>query len=181
MRFVLTSALTWALSATVLTAQRSPDAPANAPAVLRLSPASEPGTPLRIRLAVHDPDDKPVRNASVYAYQTDARGWYTAERADESANPRLYGYLRSGAQGTIDITTIRPASYPNSRVPQHVHFVIRAPGFRERVFEIVFDDDPNMDSRARSMADQPQSVFVICRPQKVSGIDQCTNTVRLVR
>ena len=157
-------------------AQRSERAPANAPAALRVAPADEPGTPLEIELTLRT-GTAAVAGASVYTYQTDARGYYTREDAGDNRNSRLHGYLRSDADGRVRIETIRPASYPNDRVPQHVHFVVTAEGHARRVFEIVFDDDPYLTNDVRQRTRNPQSGFVLCEPESIGGGHRCTVTV----
>src|SRR5918996_822083 len=57
-------------------------------------------------------------------------------------SPRMKLFLRSAADGSWSFETIRPGSYPGSRVPGHIHFEVSASGFAPRVFEIVFEGDP---------------------------------------
>ena len=161
------------------TAQRSHVAPASAPNTLRMTESNEPGKPLIINLTLLRSDGTPLSNASVYAYQTDARGYYTTRDAMDNANSRLHGYLRTDASGKVTITTIRPGSYPNSRAPQHVHFEVRADGVANRIFEIVFDDDPNVEGDIRRRSEQPGSAFVMCKPEVKGGVDTCTLTDRV--
>src|SRR5262245_29874963 len=60
----------------VALAQSGTEAPANAPSIGKLAPAGEPGTRLQINGVVVGPDGVAVPGASVYAYQTDAEGYY---------------------------------------------------------------------------------------------------------
>jgi protocatechuate 3,4-dioxygenase beta subunit len=156
-------------------------APADAPAQLRITARDEPGGALRITGVVVDSQGALLRNASLYVYQTDARGHYTPEDARADRAARIHGWLRADRNGRFEITTIRPGHYPNSRNPQHVHFIVNATGFAERVFEIVFDDDPYVDERIRTMAAQPNSVFSICKPARAGNVAQCEERVVLAR
>jgi protocatechuate 3,4-dioxygenase beta subunit len=126
----------------IVSAQTPTVAPADAPSKTTLVPRGEPGTPLRIWGVVFGRDDRvPIRNASIYLYHTDARGYYARENPRDSDHPRLKGYLRTDDRGRYEFETIRPGSYPNTRNPGHIHYHVSAPGFTERVFEIVFEGD----------------------------------------
>lgn len=137
------------LVAAVAVAQ-SREAPATAPASAVLAPAGEPGARLHVSGVVVDSAGAAVRGASIYAYQTDAEGYYGVKPASDSANPRLKIYLRSGPKGEWSFETIRPGSYPASRAPGHIHFEVSAPGFARKVFEIVFEGDPFVTDQMRS-------------------------------
>ncbi|HUF46178.1 MAG TPA: hypothetical protein VMM93_00115 [Vicinamibacterales bacterium] len=107
-----------------------------------MSPAGEPGDRLHVSGVVVGPDGAPVASVSIYAYQTDREGYYGVKPASDNRNPRLFLLLRSGARGEWSFETVRPGSYPGSRVPGHIHFEIVAPGFASKIFEIVFEGDP---------------------------------------
>lgn len=161
--------------------ERTRIAPADAPSQLRITDRDEPGVPLRITGSVVDSTDAPISNASLYVYQTDARGFYTPANARADRAARIHGWLRSDRQGRFEITTIRPGSYPGTRNPQHVHFVVNARGFAERIFEIVFDDDAYVDARVRAQASRPNSVFSICKPARDGSALHCTERIVLHR
>jgi len=140
----------------------------------------EPGERLIVTGQVFGPDGKtPLAGASVYVYHTDAKGLYTPETND-NRNPRLRGYMRTDAQGRYEFSTIKPAPYPNNRIPAHIHYVVNAPGHRERVFEIVFEGDPNIDERMRADAAKEESAFSIrtlTRDQQ--GAWRCAQDVKM--
>jgi protocatechuate 3,4-dioxygenase beta subunit len=161
--------------------ERSHTAPADAPSQLRIAARGEPGQSLRITGVIVDEAGHALSGASVYVYQTDARGYYTPERADNNRQARIHGWLRADRNGRFEIATVRPGSYPSSRVPQHVHLVVNATGFAERIFEIVFDDDPFVDARVRAEAARPNSMFSICRPQSEGNGLHCAERVQLTR
>jgi protocatechuate 3,4-dioxygenase beta subunit len=99
---------------------------------------------------VVDPEGNPVASASLYAFQTDAEGYYGVKPVSDNQNPRLKILLRTDAQGRWAFETIRPGSYPNSRAPGHIHFEVSAPGFPTKVFEIVFAGDPFITAQMRT-------------------------------
>lgn len=64
------------------------------------------------------------------------------------------GYLRSwmktNEQGEYRFYTLRPASYPNSNNPQHIHPIIKELGKTEYwIDEFLFDDDPYLTAENR--------------------------------
>ena len=152
----------------------------DAPPRTSLVPGNEPGERLVVTGRVFGPDGKtPVEGASLYVYQTDKTGIYTRP-VNDSRNPRLKGYLRSDAQGRYEYSTIKPGSYPNTQNPAHIHYVVNATGYKERVFEIVFDDDPLVDQRIRDQAAREDSGFSIRHLERDSqGGLRCTQDVVL--
>jgi protocatechuate 3,4-dioxygenase beta subunit len=138
------------LAVLALALQGIHEAPATAPSSGRLAPASEPGEPLTVSGLVVREDGSPIPGASLYIYQTDREGYYGVKPASDSRNPRLKLFLRSDAKGAWSFDTIRPGSYPGSRVPGHIHFEIAAPGGVTRIFEIVFEGDPFVTDAMRS-------------------------------
>ena len=123
-------------------AQSILEAPPAAPSTGRMAPAGEPGQPLHVSGVVVGSDGTPISGASLYVYQTDHEGYYGVKPVSNNRDPRLKVFLRSDTQGRWAFDTITPGSYPNSRVPAHIHFQVAAPGRSPKVFEIVFEDDP---------------------------------------
>ena len=132
-----------------VSAQTPKQAPAAAPSSGRMTPSGEPGPALHVSGVVVGTDGKPVSGASIYAYQTDAEGYYGVKPASDNQNPRLKLFLRSDANGAWSFDTIRPGSYPASKVPSHIHFEVSATGFAPRFFEIVFEGDPFVTAEMR--------------------------------
>jgi protocatechuate 3,4-dioxygenase beta subunit len=148
----------------LLAAQPSTVAPADAPASIVVTPPSEPGESLVINGVVFQADGRtPLRGASVYVYQTDARGYYAPDNARASDNPRLRGYLRTDAQGRYEFRTVRPGSYPGTQNPGHIHYHVSAPGYRERVFEIVVEGDSLIPAQWRRDATNPVASVAMVR------------------
>ncbi len=162
------------LAALVTQAQGSPR--------ISLAAPGEPGERLIVSGRVFGPDGKtPVVDASLYVYQTDKDGIYS-KPVNDSRTPRLRANLRSDADGRYEYSTIKPGSYPDTQNPAHIHYVVKAPGFRERIFEIVFEDDPLVTGRIRADASREGSGFSI-RPlsRDAQGVLRCTQDIRLIR
>jgi protocatechuate 3,4-dioxygenase beta subunit len=91
-------------------------------------------------------------NVIVYYYHTDHTGRYP--RKPGKTGP-LHGYLRgwvkTDADGNYTIYTGRPASYPNSTIPAHIHILVKEPGIDNAYYmnDIVFDDDPLLTAAER--------------------------------
>lgn len=126
------------------------EAPAGAPSTGQMSPKDEPGQPLTVSGTVADANGAPISGASLYVYQTDHEGYYGVKPASDNRNPRLKLFLRSDAKGAFSFGTVKPGSYPNSRIPAHIHFEVIAKGHPARVFEIVFEGDPFLTDRMKS-------------------------------
>lgn len=139
------------------------------PATLRLTRADEPGKPIELVGTVVDRKGKPVADALVYAYHTSSKGWYSDRAPHFSGNPndvahaRLFGYVRTDADGRFTLQTIRPGGYPRSTLPEHIHVHIGSGDKDWRVTEIVFEDDPRLVGEARDNA--RKNGFVVAKPE----------------
>ena len=138
------------LLTTGVVAQSVHEAPASAPSTGRVAPAGEPGQPITVSGVVVGPDTKPIPHASLYVYQTDGEGYYGVKPQSDNRNPRLKLLLRTDARGAYSFETIKPGSYPNSRIPAHIHFEVSAAGRAPLVFEIVFTGDPFVTAEMRT-------------------------------
>lgn len=146
--------------------------PARVGSASRIAPEREPGDKLLITGRVFKADGRtPAPGVTVFAYQTDRNGVYDVP----SAGPhswRLKGWAVTGADGTFSFRTIRPASYPNATVPQHVHLHLEGPGLPRRwTTELQFDDDPKIGARERE-ASRAAGMFGGVRPVTTrDGVD----------
>ena len=137
-------------------------APNDAPSSADVAPPNEPGERLEVSGVVYAADGRtPVTSASVYVYHTDARGYYRPDDAMGNRNPRLMALLRTDGRGRYSYRTIRPGSYPGTRVPQHIHYEVTAAGQGTRIFEIVFEDDPFLSQQIRAEAARPGSFYAL--------------------
>jgi protocatechuate 3,4-dioxygenase beta subunit len=153
-----------------------------APSKIIIAAKSEPGERLLVSGKITDAAGKPLAGVSVYVYHTDNRGYYSSEVNDDNRNPRLRGYMRTDAQGRYEFATIKPAHYPNNQIPAHIHYVVTAEGFRERIFEIVFTGDEFINDRIRAEAAKDDSGFSIRPLERDSqGVLHCTQDIKLKR
>lgn len=148
-RWWLAAAALAVVASVAAAAQSVHEAPDAAPSTGRVAPQGEPGQSLNVSGVVVGPDGAPVAGASLYVYQTDHEGYYGVKPVSDNRNPRLKVFLRSDARGAWSFDTIKPGSYPNSRVPPHIHFEVSAPGRAPKIFEIVFEGDPFVTAEMR--------------------------------
>lgn len=110
----------------------------------------------RIELSgmVYQKDGKtPAKDVVIYIYHTDQTGVYPMN-GDEEGWAKRHGYIRGWAKtnekGEYRFYTLRPASYPNSTNPQHIHVTIKEPGLNEYwIDDIHFSDDPLVTASIR--------------------------------
>lgn len=121
----------------------------------RIAPEDQAGQPMRIEGTVRDRDGEPAAGVIVYAYHTDAWGIYPKDESlrGQAAyrHGRLRGWVKTGDDGRYRFDTIRPASYPETTVPAHVHMHVLEPGrCTYWIDSIHFLDDPFLGERERA-------------------------------
>ncbi len=120
-----------------------------------ITPPDEPGQKMRIEGTVFDSNGHPASGVIVYIYHTNAKGVYpTDERLrGQSADRhgRLRGWVKTDEQGQYRFETIRPAGYPNTDIPAHVHMhVIEVGRCTYYIDDIMFEDDPRLTTDKRN-------------------------------
>lgn len=153
--------------------------------VISMVPADEPGQKLTVTGQLIRRAGVPVADALIYVYQTDHRGYYHPDKAfwgdgfgGDQNHARLFGYLKSDAEGRFEIRTIRPAGYPETEMPQHIHVEIEAAGFARWQSEFLFDDDPRLTVERRGNA--RRAGFLIAPVEKAeNGSGKVNYTVKL--
>ncbi len=169
-------------------------APSDAPARAVMAGANEPGERLVVTGRVLD-GAEPIAGASIFIFQTDAAGRYAPDRSgnDAELEPRLRGLLRTDRQGQYQYETIRPGSYNGNAA--HVHYVVKADGYKARLLDLWFEDDPILV--ARRAAGEPEippgirnsayykasSDVVAIRPvaRDASGVWHATRDIRMFK
>lgn len=144
----------------------------------RIAPVDEPGLPLRIRGTLYRPDGTtPLAGALVFAYHTDRAGLYNNDNAAHSW--RLQGAARTAADGTFEFETIRPASYPGTRIPQHVHVALATDEGRYHAGEWRFDDDPVVTADEKAASARAGAFGWICPVAQAGGRAEIAVKVRV--
>lgn len=125
--------------------------PATIPARARIAPPGEPGDPLALTGRVLDRDGRPRPGIVVYAYHTDSSGIYPRSNAAATQHGRrhgrLRGWARTDAEGRYAFDSIRPGSYPDADIPEHIHMHVVEPGCGTYyIDDVMFRDDPKLTS-----------------------------------
>ncbi|MFN0244647.1 MAG: hypothetical protein ACKVWV_17310 [Planctomycetota bacterium] len=152
---------------------------------ITMASGDEPGERMVVFGEVREKDGTPAKNALVYLYHTSAKGWYSDKAAHISGNSgdtkhaRLFGYVRTNGDGRFEVRTIRPAGYPETDLPAHIHFTIHVDRDRSLGGEIQFDDDPRLtpEWRARSKHEGTTIVPV----ERVKGGEQVVRATFTLR
>jgi protocatechuate 3,4-dioxygenase, beta subunit len=157
-----------------------PNPPAKIDWSTQIAPDSEPGERLIVSGRVFAPDGKtPAPGVTVYAYNTDAEGYYGAGHAEYP--PRLYGWMKTDREGRFELRTIHPGSYPSMRVPAHIHFSAWGAGYPLQWFdELRFAGDRYLTPEMISQ-DAERGAFRTIQPL-VRGQDavlRCAFNIRL--
>lgn len=160
------------------------DRPATPASAARIAPEDEPGEPLRIEGTVRDAQGRAAAGVIVYAYHTDAQGIYpratAAAGGAASRHGRLRGWARTDAEGRYRFDTIRPAGYPNSDLPQHVHMhVIEVGRCTYVIGDLLFDDDPDLTADARRRTSRRGGPGIATPRRDASGVWLVTRDIVL--
>jgi protocatechuate 3,4-dioxygenase beta subunit len=114
----------------------------------------EEGIKLNISGTVYKSDGKtPAPDVIIYLYHTDQKGVYAAKEKSTGWAKRhgyIRGWLKTNAKGEYNFFTLRPASYPGSTIPAHIHPTIKEQGITEYyIDDFLFDDDPFLTEAER--------------------------------
>lgn len=109
---------------------------------------------------VRDDKGQPVAGAKIDIWQTTPNGLYSSQDPDQDIMA-FHALMTADENGRYAFTTVRPVSYtvptdgPVGQIliaagrhpwrPSHVHFIIKAEGFRDLVTEVFPDDDPYLE------------------------------------
>lgn len=120
------------------------------------------GRPMYVGGSVSDAEGKPIAGATVDVWHSDEDGNYDLQKLDDDHGIAGRGRFFTDASGHFHLWTIRPAPYPipddgpvgkmlqaqgrHPYRPEHVHFMITAPGQRKLVTHIFAAGDPYLDS-----------------------------------
>jgi len=108
-----------------------------------ITPPGEPGQPLQISGVIYRPDRRtPAPGVTLFVFHTDASGRYNPQVSGYAGetNPRLRGWMRTGADGRYQFRTIKPGQYSG---PVHIHAHLYAAGRPEWfIREYLFAGDP---------------------------------------
>ncbi len=133
------------------------------------------GETLKVSGTIYKADGKtPADGIILYLYHTDAKGIYPSEansKGWEGRHGKLRGWLKTGEDGKYEFTTIRPASYPNTSIVQHIHPTILEPdGSYYWIQDYLFDDDPFLTNRERNRSNPRGGDGFVLDLRKENGV-----------
>jgi protocatechuate 3,4-dioxygenase beta subunit len=122
------------------------------------------GEPCLVTGQVTGPDGEPLAGALVDVWQANAEGFYDVQQPDVQPEQNLRGLFTADADGRFWFRTIVPRYYPipddgpvgqllaatrrHPYRPAHVHFIVKAQGYRPVTTHLFVDDSPYLDSDA---------------------------------
>lgn len=116
---------------------------------------TQSGQKLLITGTIYKRDGKtPAPNVILYYYHTDVNGYYADKEGLDRRVIRhgyIRGWVKSDENGKYSIYTVRPAPYPNSDSPAHIHPAIKEPNIDKEYYidEFVFDDEKLLTGEKR--------------------------------
>ncbi len=131
------------------------DMPGNIDAVDTSAGWQEAGQKLLITGTVYKQDGKtPAPGIIIYYWQTGNNGLYSpAEGLNEKAkrHGHIRGWMKTSHDGKYALYTLKPAPYPNSNNPSHIHPLIKEPNIANEYYfdEFLFDDDSLLTAEKR--------------------------------
>lgn len=118
------------------------------------------GPVLLVEGVIRDTEGNPISGAELDIWQTAPNGMY-ASQDEEQDTFSFHGLMTVGTDGHYAFTTVKPLEYtvpsdgPVGDIlracgrhpwrPSHLHFIVKAAGYRTLVTEIFPDDDPYLD------------------------------------
>lgn len=141
----------------------------------RIAAATELGEPLEVSGVIYQADGKtPAPGVILYVYHTDAKGIYSpAPGATGGArrNGHLRGWMKTNAKGEYKFLTIKPASYPNSNIPAHIHPIVKEADKNEYYIDsFEFANDPLLTQQERARRRNYGGSGVIPLTRNSSGV-----------
>jgi protocatechuate 3,4-dioxygenase beta subunit len=111
-----------------------------APATEALRTPGDPGLPLSLSGQVLDTRGDVLLDATIEIWQADHFGYYDID------GYRYRGKLSVDSTGQYQAETVLPGHYPDhSRVCQHIHYLVTAPGHKTLATQLYFATDPAFD------------------------------------
>ncbi len=141
----------------------------------RIATPEERGDAMEINGVIYKADGRtPASGAILYVYHTDANGYYSPapnQPAGSRRHGHLRGWMKTNAKGEYQFTSIRPAHYPDRKIPEHIHPVIKEPDKNEYyIDEYRFDDDPLMTKEERAHAENRGGNGIIHLAKNSKGV-----------
>jgi catechol 1,2-dioxygenase len=120
-----------------------------APYRAKVTPPLAAGTVLLVGGRVWGADTRaPLAGATIDVWQANTHGRYDNDDPRRPPAPDVFRYrvrLVTGEKGAYELETIHPGRYqiaPDVWRPSHIHYMVRAPGYKTLVTQLYFKGDP---------------------------------------
>ncbi|MBR9920108.1 MAG: intradiol ring-cleavage dioxygenase [Bacteroidetes bacterium] len=118
------------------------------------------GPKIKVTGTIYKPDGKtPAEGVILYVHHTDQTGVYPPEEGGTlwaRRHGKLRTWLKTGADGRYTFYTLRPASYPGTENPAHIHpFIKEDCCIPYYIAAYYFEDDPYLTDQKRN-AEKPR-------------------------
>jgi protocatechuate 3,4-dioxygenase beta subunit len=155
-------------------------APPDAPSHTVIAGRDERGDRLIVTGRALD-QGRPVAGVSIYAFHADADGLYSRDGRNSDENARLFATLRTDAEGAYRYETIRPRGYGG--LAAHVHHVVTATGYKPRLCDLWFGDEPYFTARRNAglPLSQGAPMFVRMPTRDVDGVWRVIHDLEMLR
>jgi protocatechuate 3,4-dioxygenase beta subunit len=132
---------------------------------------NEPGPKLEISGIVYQRDGKtPAKDVVLYVYHTDQTGHYTPApdaKGWGKRHGRIRGWMKTDKNGYYHFYTLKPAAYPGTNIPAHIHITLKEPDKNEYyIDEYLFEGDPLLTATERSRLEKRGGSGIISLEQK---------------
>lgn len=149
-----------------------------------LADFNEAGPKMLVYGTIYKKDGKtPAADVVLYIYHTDQSGLYTSSKDQTGCAKRhgkLRGWVKTNTKGEYRFYTLKPAAYPNVKIPAHIHPVIKEPGLSEYyIDEYLFDDDPFLTTEERNRAENRGGNGIIKLSKDNAGLLLCKRDIVL--
>ncbi len=124
----------------------------------------DPGLPLKLTGTVYSTRGPALPKASIELWQANAAGLY------DTTGYRYRAALIANEKGGYAVESVIPGHYP-ARVCQHVHYLVRAEGYKPFVTQLYFATDPVFegDPDKNYMRDPVCTSRELVRPVVITG------------
>ncbi len=143
----------------------------------------EPGPKLIVNGVIYKADRKtPASNVVMYLYHTDQKGLYSGGEKETGWGKRhgsIRGWIKTNEKGEYQFLTLKPASYPGSTIPAHIHPTVKEACCTEYyIDDYFFDDDVFLTKQERTKLTQRGGNGILQLKMK-NGIYYATRNITL--
>ncbi len=145
---------------------------------------NEKGQKLLVKGTVCKKDGQtPAANVILYYWQTDNNGLYSPAAGMDEKTKRhghIRGWMKTGQDGKYALYTIRPAAYPQTNNPEHIHIAVKEPAIANEYYidDLVFDDDPLLTETTRKQMEKRGGSGILY-PLTTGGLQTADHTIIL--